>query len=224
MDWFAAVDAYCERLAPGFGAEPFNMLTGLAFAGGGLVAFRRAPAQADRQAALALALVGVASALQHGFAVTGTLWADLAANLLYLVLLGRLMLQRLAGVGVLAAFIGAVAVVVLAQMVGGSPALRVVLGRGTDTFLLLALLLAAVALALRRGHPATAWGVGLAAVTLAAGLPFRFLDASLCPSWPLGTHGIWHLVNATSAALLLSALARHGSRRSPVLAKGGAGR
>ena len=31
MDWFAPIDIYCERTAPGFWDEPFNALTNAAF-------------------------------------------------------------------------------------------------------------------------------------------------------------------------------------------------
>lgn len=224
MGWFDAVDYYCERLGPGFGGEPFNMLTGLAFLAVGLFAFRRAPAVEDRLAAAALGLVGLASAVQHGFALGVTVKADLAANLLYLTLLGALMLRRLAGAGFASALAGGVAVVALTQVVGGNPAVQQALGRASDTFFLLMLVLLGTALSLRARHPATAGRIALAGAVLALGLPFRFLDGGLCAVWPLGTHGIWHLVNATSAALLLSALARHATLPARALAKDGAGR
>lgn len=224
MGWFDAVDAYCERLTPGFGGEPFNMLTGLAFLVVGVFALRRAPAREDRLAAAALGLVGIASAVQHGFALGVTVWADLAANLLYLALLGALMLRRLAGAGFAAALVGGVIGVALTQVIGDSAVLYQVLGRATDTFFLLMLVLLATALALRRRNPATAGRIALAGAVLAAGLPFRFLDAGLCAVWPLGTHGIWHLVNASSAALLLSALRHHAALPAHALAKDGAGR
>ncbi len=31
MDWFQAVDAYCERTGPDYWSEPLNALTNLAF-------------------------------------------------------------------------------------------------------------------------------------------------------------------------------------------------
>jgi hypothetical protein len=209
MVWMASIDAYCERIGPAFAAEPCNMLTGLAFLVVGLIAARRNAGGDDRRAGLALALVGVASALQHGFAVTLTLWADVAANLVYLVLLGVLLLRRLAGAGALAAGLGAAAAVALAYQGVQSAELRALLGTAADLFVFLALVLVGTALLVRRAHPATAARIALAAAVLVAGLPFRFLDQTLCAVWPLGTHGLWHLVNAASAALLLAALARH---------------
>ena len=153
-----------------------------------------------------------------------TVRIDLGANLLYLTLLGALMLRRLAGAGFVSALAGGVAVVALTHVVGGNPAVQQVLGRPSDTFFLLMLVLIGTALGLRARHPATAGRIALAGAVLAAGLPFRFLDGGLCAVWPLGTHGIWHLVNATSAALLLSALARHATLPARALAKDGAGR
>lgn len=209
MDWMTSIDGYCERVAPGFGGEPFNALTGLAFLVVGLVAVWRGPAGDDRRAGAALALVGVASAVQHLVAVRLTLWADVAANLSYLVLLGVLLLRRLAGVGALVAGLGAVAAVALAYQGVQSGVVRVVLGPAADLFLILALVLVGVALGLRLAHPATSARIAGAVVVLVAGLPFRFMDQALCAVWPLGTHGLWHLANAASAALLLAALARH---------------
>ena len=209
MNWLGPVDSYCERVASGFGAEPFNALTGLAFLVVGLVAFARAPGTDDRNAALALALVGLASAAQHGFSVEVTVWADVAANLLYLVALGVLLLRRLAGVGAIAAGLAAVVTVAAAYQALQSVDLRQTLGFAADLFVMLTVVLFAAALLLRSAHPATAGRIALAAAVLAAGLPFRFLDHALCSVWPLGTHGIWHLMNATATALLLSALARH---------------
>jgi hypothetical protein len=214
MQWMQAVDGYCERLVPGFGAEPFNTLTGLAFLAVGILAFARGPEGDDRRAAAALALVGIASASQHGFSVLLTVWADIAANLLYLVLLGVLMLRRLAKAGAFAAGIGAICAVALMFQVAQSGALRQAFGMAADMFFILMLGLFSAALALRVRHPGTASRIALSAAVLAAGLPFRFLDSALCGVWPFGTHGIWHLINATSAALLLSALARHAPDRS----------
>jgi hypothetical protein len=208
MDWFVTIDAYCERVAPGFGAEPFNMLTGLAFLVVGVFAYRRALAPEDRHAAAALGLVGLASAMQHSFAVALTLQADVAANLLYLVLLGVLMLRRLARLGIGAALAGAMATVALAYATAQSPVPRQLLGFDVDMFALLLIVILVAALALRARDPAMAGGIARAGAVLAAGLPFRFLDGELCGDWPLGTHGLWHLFNAGSSALLLAALGR----------------
>lgn len=219
MDWMQSVDGYCERVVFGFWGEPFNTLTGLAFLVVGVFAYSRGPFGDDRRAAAALALVGIASALQHGFSVVLSVWTDIAANLLYLVLLGVLLLRRLAGMGAIVAAIAAVSAVALVNQSLQSPRAAAAFGQWADMFVVLVLVLLGAAFAFRQRHPETACHVALAAAVLSSGLPFRFLDQSLCTVWPLGTHGIWHLVNATSAALLLSALARHTPDRPRSLAE-----
>jgi len=222
MNWAASVDGYCERVVAGFGAEPFNMLTALSFLAVGMFVMNARQMPDVRRTGLALAVVGVASALSHALATVLTMWADVAANLVYLTLLGVLMLRRLAGAGIAAAAAGATVAVALVFCLGQSLPVRAAIGQLSDMFLLLMLLLVAIALALRASHPETALQVVLAAAVLAVGLPFRFLDEALCPSWPAGTHGFWHLFHACSIAILLSALARHRNRSdsSLVLAKG----
>lgn len=216
MQWAEQVLGYCERSGPGVGQEPFNTLTALAFLLVAWRALKAAPEVEDRQAALALALVGVASALHHGLAIRLTLWVDILANLLYLALLGRLMLRRLAGAGQAVSLLGGAAGVALAYALLSGP--NPLVGPGPslwplrDLFVLELLLLLGLALGLRGVHAGTARAVMLAAVVLAMGLPFRFLDLALCPLWPLGTHGLWHLANAGATAHLLAGLARHQAR------------
>jgi hypothetical protein len=110
---------------------------------------------------------------------------------------------------VLVAGVAAVVAVALAYQAVQGGVLRVALGPAADLFVLLALVLTGAALLVRRAHPATSARIVAAVAILVAGLPFRFLDQSLCPAWPTGTHGLWHLMNAAASALLLAALARH---------------
>jgi len=206
----APVDFYCERIREGFAAEPLNLLTGLALLAVGLWAYRRGPQAEDRRAAAALALVGLASAAQHGAGLALTVTADIAANLLYLFLLGVLILRRLAGLGQPAALAGAALALTLAYTAVRRPEIRAALGPASDLFFLQAAVLVAAALALLPRHPASARRILVAAIVLMVALPFRVLDTALCEVWPYGTHALWHLLNAGSAALLLAALARHG--------------
>lgn len=224
MSWMASVDAYCERGAPGFAGEPFNSLTGLAFLLVGGVMAARAPTADDRNAGLALALVGCVSALSHAVGIRLTSAIDLAANLGYLLLLGTLLLRRLAGQGRPLALAGAAAAVALAFSVVTSPGTGALLGPLADLFVAQALLLLLLALVLVRRHRRTALGLAAASAILGVGLPFRMLDAALCPVWPAGTHGVWHLMNAASAAILLASLARHGVTDGPRLAQRRSGR
>jgi hypothetical protein len=58
------------------------------------------------------------------------------------------------------------------------------------------ILIAAYAVALRHRRPEAARGLAIGAGILAASLVFRTLDAGICPAFPLGTHFLWHVLNA----------------------------
>ncbi len=205
------IDLYCERIGPGFGGEPFNAVTGLAFLAVGLWALVRAPRTVDRVTALALMLVGIASAAQHAWAVMPGYWADLLANQFYLVALGVLIARRLGGAALGTAIGVGAALVLWFAVTTLMPGLVMPLGRAADTYLILTVILA-VSAVLMRHDPPTARGLGLAAGLMVLGLPFRILDGALCGSFPHGTHWVWHLFNAAATAVLLATLARRAQR------------
>ena len=81
MEWMRSIDAYCERIGPGFWAEPVNAVTNLAFV---IVAFwlwRRAHG-VERILCAVLLTIGVGSWLFHTYAVV---WAGIADSLSILV-------------------------------------------------------------------------------------------------------------------------------------------
>ena len=79
MDWFAPIDAYCERLGPGLAAEPFNALSNAAFFIAALWAARTAARKGVEPVIwLLIALVfviGLGSLAFHTFADQ---WSELA--------------------------------------------------------------------------------------------------------------------------------------------------
>lgn len=209
---FSDVDFYCERVAPGLGGEPLNMISALAFCLVGVWAFSRASFVEDRFAAGALVLVGCASALQHGFAVSITFWGDWAANLLYFIALVTLLLRRFLVESRFVSVFGACIIMVWLYWLLGQGHVRAVLGIFADIFAILAATLIVLSLC-TRGAVLVSRGLALSALLIIAGFPFRVLDGVFCSSWAIGTHGIWHLFNAASAAVLLSALNAYGKRQ-----------
>ena len=65
------------------------------------------------------------------------------------------------------------------------------------------------ALALRHRAPATARGLAAGAAILCLSLTFRSLDAGLCVRWPLGTHWLWHILNAVMLGWMIEVYRRH---------------
>jgi hypothetical protein len=60
-----------------------------------------------------------------------------------------------------------------------------------------------IAVALAAREQGTRHNLGLAAVIFAISLTFRTVDIAICPQFPLGTHFIWHILNAVVLYVLL---------------------
>lgn len=194
------LDLYCERLSPGLLAEPLNALSNLAFLYAALTIWRTAGQRLDvRLLATLLAAIGLGSTLFHTFASPLTQLCDVIPIALLQLLFLHLYLRHVVAVGPLAAsaclllYILALAVASRTGMVlNGS------LAYGPAA---LALLILGVIHYRLRARYEVLYAALLFVVSLAA----RSVDLMLCPQWPLGTHFLWHLMNAALLAVLLRA-------------------
>jgi hypothetical protein len=59
------------------------------------------------------------------------------------------------------------------------------------------------AVALVAKEPSTRRSLALAALVFAISLGLRTVDNAICPQVPLGTHFIWHILNAVVLYVLL---------------------
>jgi hypothetical protein len=190
------MDLYCERLGPGLLAEPLNTFTNLAF----FIAAWRAWLIGRHLNALSIGIrvlialliaIAVGSTLYHVFA-TG--WARLLDvvpivlfQLCYLWLYAR-WLMRLGIAATLGLFIIYYAATQLAQQF---PHLL------NDSLTYAPALIFLVSLGLyhfqrgKRGRSLLLAAAGVFTVSLF----FRTIDRAICPSLPIGTHFLWHLLN-----------------------------
>lgn len=209
MTWSEQIDGYCERLAPGLWAEPVNLVTNVAFVLVAIWAYRRAGHTVGaRVLAVILGVIGVGSALFHSFA---TPWAALADTapivgfvLVYIYLANREFwgLPRLWAIVATLGFFPYAAVVI---------ALLSPLGWLADSvaYAPVPILIAAYGIALRARAPATARGLLIGAALLVLSLTARTVDMPLCASLPLGTHFLWHLLNAVMLGHMIELYRRH---------------
>ncbi|RVV96914.1 hypothetical protein EKE94_16370 [Mesobaculum littorinae] len=209
MDWTRQIDGYCERLGPGYWAEPVNAVTNAAFVIAALILWRRSRGvPMARGMAAVLGVIGVGSFLFHTHA---TAWASLAD---VLPILGFILLyifaanRRFWNMPPWAALLGTLAFLPYAAAL--TPVLRAIPGIAISAvYWPVPLLIAAYAVALRRRSPATARGLGLGAALLTLSLTFRSLDMPLCEAWPLGTHPMWHILNAVMLGWMIEVYLRH---------------
>lgn len=200
----AYVDLYCERIAPGLLGEPVNTLSNLAFFAAAWWVWRHAAMAGAgsgsgraRWLARLLALIGAGSFTFHAFATGWAEWLDVLPILLFqLVFLWRYFRdiagwRRVAAGIFLAGFVAAgVEAGNYPQWLNGSlsylPALLVLLG-----------------IAVWHGRTGRAGWKSLAAAggTFVVSLFFRSVDNAVCPAFAIGTHFLWHFLNAVVLAL-----------------------
>ncbi len=205
------VIAYCERTDFGLWSEPVNAVTNAAFLLAALWVWpmtRGLPLA--RSMALVLAVIGVGSFLWHTHA---TRWAGLAD---VLPILGFILLYLFAATRDYLGASGLVAGLVTAAFLPYAAAFSWVLGLvvpglgANAAYLSVAALIAAYGVYLR----ATATGQGLliGAGILAISLGFRMLDGPVCDVFPIGTHFMWHLLNAVMLGWMIRVYCRHMRR------------
>lgn len=209
MDWLEAVDAYCERLGPGYWAEPVNAVTNAAFVIAALFMWRRATGEAMAQAmVVVLAAIGVGSWLFHTHANRLTGLMDVLPILTFILLYVFAASRDFLGLKpwqaglCTAAFIPyAAATVPLWAMVPG-------LGSSAGYAPVPVLILVYAAL-LRQRAPDTTRGLAIGAGILILSLTFRTLDEPLCGVIPLGTHFMWHILNGLMLGWMIEVWLRH---------------
>lgn len=206
MDWLAAVDGYCERLGPEYWAEPWNAVTNLAFVIAAAVMWPRS-AGLGRVMCVVLAVIGMGSWLFHTHANRLTGLMDVLPILAFILLFVFAASRDMLGLKgwqavlcVLAFFPYAAATVPLWGMVPG-------LGSSAG-YAPVPVLILFYAWLMRRQRD-TARGLTLGAGILVVSLTFRTLDEPLCGNVPMGTHFLWHMLNAVMLGWMIEVYRRH---------------
>ncbi|MBS3647960.1 ceramidase domain-containing protein [Pseudaminobacter sp. 19-2017] len=209
------VDLYCERLGPGFWAEPVNALSNLSFVLAGLwgvAAMRRTGADTFATTlAWWVVAIGVGSFLFHTFATEIMKWADILPIATFTLAYSIFTLRRFARLSwtaTLAIFIGFYAIAGTVTLL--VPDWLRQATNGSTGYLppFLALIVLGLIAALR-GSPAGWYNIAAAGIFVLA-VTFRMLDPMVCGTLPIGTHFMWHLLNGLMLGIVLAAIAKHG--------------
>ncbi|GAB6841893.1 hypothetical protein HNR00_001986 [Methylorubrum rhodinum] len=219
--WFEPVRAYCERTDAAFWSEPVNAATNAAFLVAAVAAALRA--RGDRPVlalACVVAVVGIGSFLFHTLANRWSMLADVIPIAVFIHGYFGLALARFFG---LRPGLAALATLAFAGAgFGLAPALDALTGRdvaaltnGSIDYLPALLALLGVGLGLARRVPWAGRAVLGTGALFVVSLAFRTLDARACAALPLGTHFLWHGLNALVLYRLLATAARFRARSAP---------
>jgi hypothetical protein len=211
--WQDAVIRYCERNDQGFWSEPLNALTNLAFLATAVAAYAlwKRQARSDHFAlvlVLLTAAVGVGSFIFHTVATQGAELFDVIPIAIFIYCYFFLVLRRYFRLGMF----GSVTITVLfaagsdmidsgAHHLNGSVAYLPALSAMAVFAGLLGPWSGSSTEQLR--CRAIARGLASAALLFLVSLIFRTVDRDVCPVFPLGTHFLWHVLNAGVLWLLL---------------------
>lgn len=208
------MDLYCERLEPGFWAEPLNALSNLAFVAAGIWGLSRARRRGSDAFVVLLCwwvvAIGVGSFLFHTFANGLTMWADVLPIAGFTLAYTLFNLRRFLGFSwpkslvIFFVFYAAVAFITLQV-----PEWLRVASNGSTGYLPPFLALAFFGTwAIAAGNP-VGWYNILAVGLFILSVSFRALDPVVCEALPIGTHFLWHTFNGLMLGVILAATIKY---------------
>ncbi|MFA5539480.1 MAG: ceramidase domain-containing protein [Gemmobacter sp.] len=211
MGWFAPINAYCERIGPGYWDEPVNAVTNAAFLIAAFVMWLRVRGQGLPLAmamVVVLAVIGVGSYLFHTHANRLTALMDTTPIALFILLYVFAATRDYIGLPWWGAALVTLGFIPYSMAL--TPVFRSLPFFEVSAFYWpVPLLIAIYAAILWRSAPATARGLALGAAILAASLTFRSIDQILCDVFPLGTHFMWHVLNGLMLGWMIEVYRRH---------------
>lgn len=211
MDWLAPVDAYCERTGPQYWSEPVNALTNLAFLLAAVIVARRlrGPGMGmGRAMAATLFVIGIGSWLFHTHANGLTGLMDVLPILVFILLYVFAATRDFLGARPWVAGLATLAFLPYAALT--QPLFAQIPGIGSSAaYAPVPVLILAYAAALARHAPAVSRGLAVGGGLLILSLIFRSLDQPVCAALPLGTHFLWHVLNAVMLGWMIEVWRRH---------------
>nr|WP_321458066.1 ceramidase domain-containing protein [uncultured Cohaesibacter sp.] len=233
MTLLTSVDIYCERTDASYWSEPVNALTNLPFILAALWAWwtyqklqsRNGDSRNDILILIAIilaGLIGIGSYLFHTHAQVWSSFADVIPIWTFVAYYLFLAIYRIVGTSLARALriYGITLICIFVVLWAFSRFLLATNAadaggdglNGSTQYLPGIIALYGFALALHiRKHAARGW-IFMAAVVFTLSIFFRTIDMTVCSSFPLGTHFLWHILNGLFIGLLLQTLVRYGRK------------
>ena len=200
------IDGYCERVSSTYWGEPVNAVTNLAFVAVAFWLWSGARG-IERLLCGLLGLIGIGSWLFHTHATVWAALSDVTPIGLFILLYVFAAHRRYFGWGFLPSLLAALAFAVYLAV--GARAFAAMPGLAISAmYWPVPLAIAVYGLVLRQRLPHVARGFWIGAGVLTLSLVFRSVDRRVCDALPLGTHFVWHLLNAVMLGWMITVLRR----------------
>jgi hypothetical protein len=212
-DLCQAVDRYCERTNAAFDAEPINALTNVGFLVAAWAAWRLQRRHRDHAPLISalivnIAVIGLGSFAFHTLATPGAALLDVVPIVVFMLLYLWTIMTVFFRWSMAARILSMVAYLAFTAFLDLGDLLPFL--RGGSKYLPAILVMIGIAGALLRSHAAAGRAFAAALTVFVVSFAMRSLDMPLCAGWPVGTHFLWHLLNALLLYLLVRLVILHG--------------
>lgn len=218
MDWAIQIDNYCERIDFSFWSEPVNAVTNVAFLIAAVMAWRVVRDRDDWGVRALIVILATSASGRSCFIPlppAGPVWRMyFRSRRLYWSTSGWRRFgccARLSGAAFwpLRCFFPFYAVVtfIVVTLTDGL--------NGSEGYVPSVLIMAGYGLWLKPDKPEAGRGLLIASGLLAVSLVARMADQAVCSAVPIGSHWVWHIMNAIVMYWLIAVLDRH-DRRYPI--------
>ena len=211
------VDIYCERLSAAFWAEPVNALSNFAFILAAVFALSLCRQKHIKTWDIKLliilcAIVGIGSFIFHTVATHGAMFADIFPIIIFIFFATSVIFTRICGLKWWQSIIGVIAFTAFNALILNAFGRALFNGsiQYVPTFLLL--LSVAIYSYVKRHHVTHEFLIAAAAFLIA--LTCRSLDMMVCSDFPLGTHFMWHILNAVVMYYVMKGLIKSAQKGS----------
>ena len=209
MDLSKPIDIYCERLDIGIWAEPINAVTNAAFIFAAIFMWLRCKNLVEgRILSFILFSIGCGSFLFHTFAQTWAAILDVTAILIFILTYIFLANRRFLAWSKMVSLIGVILFFPY-QLLLASILSNIQFFGSSVQYIPVAILIFIYSGLLRKSEPNLSRGLFIGASILCLSIIFRTIDEPFCSILSVGTHFVWHILNAIMLSWMIEILRRH---------------
>ena len=209
MNLSKPIDIYCERLDIGIWAEPLNAVTNAAFILAAIFMWLRCKNLIEgRILSFLLFSIGCGSFLFHTFAQTWAAILDVTAILIFILTYIFLANRRFLAWSKMVSLIGVILFFPYQLLLASIFSNIQVFGSSVQ-YLPVAILIFIYSGLLRKSEANLSHGLFIGASILCLSIIFRTIDEPFCSILSVGTHFVWHILNAIMLSWMIEILRRH---------------
>ena len=209
MDLSKPIDIYCERLDIGIWAEPINAVTNIAFILAAIIMWLRCKNLVEGKIlSFLLFSIGCGSFLFHTYAQTWAALLDVTAILIFILTYIFVANRRFLVWSKMVSLIGVILFFPY-QLLLVSILSNIQFFGSSVQYIPVAILIFIYSGLLRKSEPNLSRGLFIGAAILSLSIISRTVDEPLCSILSVGTHFVWHILNAIMLSWMIEILRRH---------------